>query len=523
MRGRYDMADAEQAGWDAIIIGSGMGGMAAAAALSKLNHKVLLLEQYQTLGGLTHSFSMEGFSWDAGIHYLNCVAPEDRERHILDWLSDSPIKFISMGSIYDNLHIGDAAPLSLSRPYEAQERDLKDRFPDEAKAIGAWIAALREGRQASFTVTSTRAMPEIIGSAMKWWHSHAIKRWCMRTTQEVIDEITNNPGLAAAFAAQWFDHGGRPSKASFAMHALITGSYLESGAWYPAGGGAAFADHILPTITKAGGEARADTKVETLLLEDDRVVGVRTVHGEDIRADVVISDIGARETVNHLLPNGCGHQDWIDEINDLPHSVAHFSLFLGFEGDIEDAGATRSNHWIYPTGEVDVVWTDAPENPPPGMFVSFASLKDSAHVPGPSRKYAGEIVAWTDWSVVKQWADLEPNARGEDYRKFKTAVEDVLFAQFEKYFPDLAKLVVFRNLSTPLSTEAITGHHHGGFYGIDVTPARVLSGALQAKTPVPGLILAGQDVLTPGIPGALWGGIFAAASVDPRVWRELPG
>lgn len=516
------MATSDDKGWDAIIIGSGMGGMAAAAALSKLGHKVLLLEQYQALGGLTHSFSMEGFSWDAGIHYLNCVAPEDRERHMLDWLSDSPIEFTSMGSIYDNLHIGDAAPLSLSRPYEAQERDLKDRFPGEAKAIEAWIAALKAGRQASFTATSTRAMPEIIGSAMKWWHSHAIDRWCKRTTQEVIDEITDNPDLAAAFAAQWFDHGGRPSKASFAMHALITGSYLESGAWYPAGGGAAFAEHILPTITKAGGEARANTRVENLVLENGRAVGVRTAEGEEIRAKFVISNIGARETVNSLLPEGSGHQDWIEEINALPHSVAHFSLFMGFEGDIEDAGATRSNHWIYPSGKVDVVWTDAPDNPPQGMFVSFASLKDRAHDPGPSRKYAGEIVAWTDWAVVEKWARLEPGARGEDYREFKEKVEDILFAQFETYFPDLAKLVVFRNLSTPLSTEAITGHHKGGFYGIDVTPERVLSDALQAKTPVPGLILSGQDVLSPGIPGALWGGIFAAASMDPKVWRELP-
>ena len=65
-----------------------------------------------------------------------------------------------------------------------------------------------------------------------------------------------------------------------------------------------------------------------------------------------------------------------EEINALPHSVAHFSLFMGFEGDIEDAGATRSNHWIYPSGKVDVVWTDAPQSPPEGMFVSFASLKD---------------------------------------------------------------------------------------------------------------------------------------------------
>ncbi len=516
------MSDADRIDWDAIIIGSGIGGMAAAAALSKLGHKVLLLEQYQTLGGLSHSFSIEGFSWDAGIHYLNCVAPGDRERGILDWLSDTPMEFASMGAIYDTLHIGDAAPLALSRPYEAQVRDLKDRFPDEAKAIEAWTAALKEGRETIQKVISTRAMPEIMGHALKWWHGRDIERWCTRTTQEVIDEITDNPALAAAFAAQWFDHGGRPSKASFAMHALITASYLESGAWYPVGGGAAFAQHILPTIVAGGGAARADTGVETLLFENQRIAGVLTTQGEEIRAGAVISDIGARETVNHLLPQGCGHRDWIDEIRGLSPSVAHFSLFLGFEGDIERAGATRSNHWIYPTGKVDVLWTDAPDAPPPGMFVSFASLKDPGHDPGPSRKHAGEIVAWTDWSVVEKWADIGPGARDDDYRSFKARTEDAMFARFKAYFPELARLVVFRNLSTPLTTSAITGHYRGAFYGLDITPERVMTGALQARTPVPGLFLAGQDVMSPGIPGALWGGVFAAASVDPKVFRQLP-
>lgn len=517
------MTDTNITHWDAIVIGSGMGGMSAAAALSKVGHKVLLLEQYQTLGGQTHSFSLEGFTWDAGIHYLSGIAPGDRERVILDWLSDTPIEFTSMGAVYDNLHIGDAAPLALSRPYEAQERDLKDRFPDETKAIEAWTAALREGREAMLKITPTRAMPEILGTVLQWWNGRAIERWCGRTTQEVIDEITDNPELAAAFAAQWFDHGGRPSKASFAMHAMISASYLTSGAWYPVGGGAVLAEHILPTIAAGGGEARAGTRVETLLFENDQVVGVRTADGEEIRADVVISDIGARETVDHLLPARCGYQDWIEEIRSLSPSVAHFSLFLGFEGDVEDAGATRSNHWIYPTGKVDVLWTDAPDSRPPGLFVSFASIKDPGHDPGPSRKQAGEVVAWTDWSTVEKWADMDPGARCDDYRSFKARVEDVMFAQFEAYFPDLAKLVVFRNLSTPLTTTAITGHRRGAFYGLDVTPERVMSGALQAKTPVPGLFLAGQDVLSPGIPGALWGGLLAAGSVDPKVWRQLPG
>ena len=516
------MVDADKTHWDAIVIGSGMGGMTAAAALSKVGHKVLLLEQYQTLGGLTHSFSREGFTWDAGIHYLSGIAPGDRMGAMLDWLSETPVEFTSMGAVYDNLHIGDAPTLKLSRPYEAQERDFKDRFPDETKAIEAWTKALREGREAMYSIFPTRAMPELLGSVFHWWNGRAIERWCKRTTQEVVDEITDNPDLAAAFTAQWFDHGGRPSKASFAMHALISASYLESGAWYPVGGGAAFAEHMLPTITAGGGEAKANVTVETLLFEDDRVTGVRTADGVEFRADVVISNIGARETVNHLLPAGCGHEDWIAEIRSLPPSLAHFSLFMGFEGDVEEAGATRSNHWIYPTGKVDAIWTDAPDGSPPGMFVSFASIKDAGHDPGPSQKHAGEILAWTDWSTVERWADMDPGARGDDFRSFKARVEDVMFAQFEAYFPDLAKLVVFRDLSTPLTTAAITGHHQGGFYGLDVTPKRVMSGALQAKTPVPGLFLSGQDVASPGIPGALWGGLLAATSVDSKVFRQLP-
>ena len=92
-------------------------------------------------------------------------------------------------------------------------------------------------------------------------------------------------------------------------------------------------------------------------------------------------------------------------------------------------------------------------------------------------------------------------------------------AQFETCFPDLAKLVVYHELATPLSTVSYTGHRHGAFYGLDVTPERVTCDALRAKTPISGLYLAGQDVASPGIPGALWGGLLSAASVDANVFR----
>ncbi len=517
------MTDTDQDHWDAIVIGSGMGGMAAAAALSLVGNKVLLLEQHQTLGGLTHSFSRDGFTWDVGIHYLSGIAPGEHARDMLDWISDTPIDFVPLGAIYDIVRIGSAEPLSLSRPYEAQERDLKDRFPDQGEAIEAWTHALRDGRETMLKVFPTRAMPEFAGDMLDWWNRRAIAKWCARTTKEVIEDLTDHQELAAVMAAQWGDHGGRPSKASFAMHALIAGAYLPTGSWYPAGGSEVFAQRIIPTVTTNGGEARGGTRVEGLLFDGDTVVGVRTADGEEIRATAVISDIGARETIDTLLPEDCGHDGWTAEIRALPASIAHFTVFLGFEGDIEAAGATKANHWIFPGGDTDAIWTDAPDGVPPCMVASFGSLKNPAHDPGPRQRHMGQFLVWADWETVAPWADRPPGSRGDDYADFKRRAEATLMAQFQRYFPDLAKLVVHQELATPLSTVSFTGHRKGAFYGLDVTPERVMCDALRAQTPIPGLFLAGQDVASPGIPGALMGGLLAAACVDQKVLRHIQG
>ena len=135
----------------------------------------------------------------------------------------------------------------------------------------------------------------------------------------------------------------------------------------------------------------------------------------------------------------------------------------------------------------------------------------------------GQFLVWADWDAVAQWADQPAGSRGGGYADFKRRAEDTLMAQFERYFPDLAKLVVYRELATPLSTVTFTGHRKGAFYGLDVTPERVMCDGLRAKTPIPGLYLAGQDVVSPGIPGALWGGLFSAASVDPKVFPKFRG
>ena len=151
----------------------------------------------------------------------------------------------------------------------------------------------------------------------------------------------------------------------------------------------------------------------------------------------------------------------------------------------------------------------------------FPSLKDEEHDPGPSQRHTGQFMVLADWSTVADFAAGGASENPDQWAAFKEDVEARMMAYFEEKFPALAPLVVCRVFGTPLATAKFTAHEKGGFYGLETTPRRMMSDALSPRTPVPGLYLAGQDVLTPGIAGALWSGALTAAAIDPRVYTKL--
>ncbi|MCG8313266.1 MAG: NAD(P)/FAD-dependent oxidoreductase [Pseudomonadales bacterium] len=507
--------------FDVIVIGSGIGGMATAAALARFDHKVLLLEKAQQFGGLTHAFSRNGFTWDVGLHYCGTFGHDQYAGRILDWLSGRTIEFQSVGTVYDTLHFPDDFNISVGRPVEAYKMELKDHFPDNAAEIDAYFEALLSAEEAGHAAGADRAMPEPFRSIHHWWNRKKIQRWCARTTAEVIAEIISNPKLAAVLSAQWGTYGGRPKEASFAYHGIVLSHYLE-GAAYPIGGASAIAKGLVPVIEAAGGRAKAGTPVSEITIDDGKAVGVRTKAGEEFKAPAIVSAIGAGETVKHLLPDSVRDQDWAQEVATFKPSICHFDLFLGFEGDIAKHGATRANHWFYESWDTnDAIWKAAANEPIQMVFVSFGSLKNPDHDPGPANKHSGDMLVWADWSSVEKFANGGVEKYRDEWLAFKQRVESKMLEVFKEKFPDLAPFIVYHELGTPLATEAFTGHDQGGFYGVETTPRRMLSEALNIRTPVSGLFLSGQDVLSPGIAGALAGGILSAGAIDSRAFQKL--
>jgi all-trans-retinol 13,14-reductase len=133
------------------------------------------------------------------------------------------------------------------------------------------------------------------------------------------------------------------------------------------------------------------------------------------------------------------------------------------------------------------------------------------------------VLAFCEASAFAPWIDLPAGERPEDYLGFKGWVEDRLLSQFKRHFPALAPLVRFHELSTPLTQKHFVRSPAGAVYGLEMSAQRLESPALNVRTPVPGLLLAGQDVSGAGVQAACMSGLMAAAAIAPSLLRRLGG
>jgi all-trans-retinol 13,14-reductase len=505
--------------WDAIVIGSGIGGLAAAAALARRGKRVLVLEQHAVAGGQTQTFRRRDWVFATGVHYIGGVGPhagaEGQFGRLLAWLTDGALQFAPLANPYDIVRIP-GFEFGIAHPEAAYREALVAHFPGEVAAIDAWFSACEKARHSAFTLFALHALPAWLAFGLRLVRGAQVEHWARETLADEMARIVN-PRLRAVLGARWGDYGAAPAQAPFVEHALVTGAY-NAGAYYPVGGPSRFAECLRAPVEAAGGELRLSADVTRILVHDNQAGGVEMEwSGRRVREQAarVISAMGITNTLTCLDADVA--DAWQTTARRLAPGLGYVALYLGFEGDIAAAGASSANHWIYESEDIGRLWHAPADEDAPSLFVSFPSLKDPSWTGPPT----AEVLALVDAAAFAPWlANASPDG-GTEYAAFKDWVGERLLAQFLRHFPLLQPMLRYHEVATPLTQRRYVRTPGGAMYGLEMTSDRLLSPALRLRTPVPGLLLAGQDVTGPGVQAAFMGGMMAAAVVDPGLWREM--
>ena len=501
--------------YDAIIIGSGIGGLTTAACLAKMGKKICVLEQHYTAGGFTHAYERNGYEWDVGVHYLGEMGnPHSISRKIFDHISDGSLQWASMGTEVDRLHLGDKT-FEIVSGRKAYRDKLVEYFPEEKDAIDKYMTYLQQSNAAIRKLAIDKILPRTASSILSKLAPGEPPEYANFKTREVLESLTKNQQLIAVMAGQWGDNGLPPAESSFIIHSMIAQHYMRGG-FYPIGGASQIARSIIPVIQSSDGEVFTYASVKNILTDKGITRGVVMEDGTEIPCNTVISNAGVFNTFNKLIDDVTLAQPYHEKTTQVERSAASACLYIGLQKSAQELRLPKTNFWIYPSEnyEADMAAYHKDNSADlPLAYISFPSAKDPSFADRVPGKATIEIVALETPGMFDQWKDTEWGKRGKDYEAIKEAFSQRLLKKLYEKMPHLEGQIDYYELSTSLSTAHFCGYEAGEIYGLNHNPQRFEQDWLKPQTDIPGLYLTGQDVMTCGVVGAMMGGLLTAVKL----------
>ena len=501
--------------FDAIIIGSGIGGLCTAALLGLKGKRVLVLEKHFKIGGWTHTFRRNNYEWDVGIHYIGQVhRTHSPVRRLFDLISDGKLEWSYMDKNYDRIIFPDMS-YDFVAPREKFVEDMITYFPKEERAIISYMDLLDQVSNNSRSYFANKALPGILGAISYPFMTRKFFSFSDRTTFDVLSGLTRDQQLIGVLTGQWGDHGLTPKKSSFAMHAMVARHYLDGGN-YPTGSSRRIAETISDLIEKKEGVLAVNAPVSRIKIENGSAVGVIMENGDEIEAETVISNAGVVNTIEKLLDEENSHTRIKENLKKINQTESYVCLHIGLNKSAKDLGLTNTNLWIYPGYDHDQNVNSYIENQTtdfPVVYVSFPSAKDKAWNENHSGYATMEAITFSSWDWYSNWQEFPWKKRGHEYEQEKQKLSNRILDIVTKQVPNIQNSIDYKELSTPLTIRDLANYQKGEMYGIDHDSNRFRQRWLRPQSEIKNLFFTGQDIMTAGVSSALFSGMLTASTI----------
>jgi all-trans-retinol 13,14-reductase len=474
--------------FDAIIIGSGLGGLSCGAAFARQGFKPLVLEQHTKPGGYATTFERQGFVFDVSLHSTGVGERNGLHNLIPGFPEITDVKFVPHPILYRAIFpdYDIRVPQKNLRQYIEM---LIGYFPDEKEGIEGIFEDMRGLLADVRKISAARGQVDMSRFDLDF---PTLSKSMGKTWGQLVDARLKNPKLKAIVSAQWGYYGLPPSRLSPFYYALPTLGYLEEGGYYPIGKSQRMSDAFVKFIEGGGGKVKLGARVKEILVKDHAAYGVKTENGEEFTARAVISNASAHETFNKMLGAPEFLNDYLQQLKNYSISLSSFQVFLGLKKDlIGEVGIKDTEIFFNPGYDPDEDYRQMLEGKVGGGF--GLTLYDNLYKGySPEGKNTLNILTLQGYD---HWTPYEVDyfkGNKAAYRAEKERMANVLIDEVEKaLLPGLRKAIEVIEIGTPLTNVRYTSNYRGAIYGWDQTLNNSGQTRLSQKTPVKNLYLAG--------------------------------
>ena len=514
--------------WDVIVIGSGLGGLTAAAYLATNGRRTLVLEQHYVAGGNSHVFRRKALKgkleleFDVGVHYIGDCEPGGLIPSILQGVGIDDIEYVEMDPDGFDTIMFPGLTVRVPRGWDRYRDRLVEALPDDETGIHRCVGVL-EALADEMPRIPLPPKPEDLPRLMQEFPNFF--RWGMRPLSALFDDCGLGQKARAVLSAESGTYALPPSKTPVLLHSILMDHYIRRGAYYPKGGGQVFAAHLVDVLRSNGGELRTRVRVDRILVEDGHVQGVRLINGEEITAPVVISNADLKRTYLELLGEEHVKPQTAARIKQLKMALPLFCVYLGLDIDLRGR-IPNTNYLYFPSYDVEGMYKDCFEGRLPSdlmLYITSGSVKDpeTDHI-APKGYTSLEIMTLVPadyplWNIEEGPAAGEKYHRNPDYKSAKQQLTDAMIEGAEQIIPGLKNHIIWKEAATPITQESYTLSTGGTSYGIELSPEQFGPARPGTATEVGGLYVVGASTMyAHGIAGVMRGGIACAGAILGR-------
>lgn len=480
----------------AIIIGSGIAGLTAGAALAKEGIGVTIFEQYHRPGGVTATIEKDGYQWDLGQLMLEGFGKDEPIGQILDELGiydQVTSKIDQRGYVFPDYEI--RTPGEYGGPQWRLEF-LKSQFPEEAKGLDKyWKDYLRFTKLMTFGRKAEKAsgFKKTLLMARLYWTLLPLLPKAKWSADRLMSHYFKSEKLKMVFTSILADFFTPPADflglGIFALNSELSfdkripkslGANTDQLYLYSMLGGIKnLTQPIIQLIESLDGEISVESPVEKIVVENNRVTGVQ-VGGEFHPADVVLSSGDAAQIFFKLVGEENLSAEYAQLVRDQTLMDSVFMVHLGVDMDPSPYVHGPVTYY-YGTYDLEKGIKDAQSGDYHEGRDGFVVHVPTMHSPEMAPEGRHSVTVYT----------ICPDTLNEgDWDERREEFADKLVAYAEKYIPGLSEHTLAREIITPMDFRALTKAEHHAFGGLAPVMNRP---NIEHKTPIEGLWFIGQQ------------------------------